>query len=106
MDWFEKSYSNVPLYQYGGPVFILCMNIIQVANSAKKKWNWPLDKVVTTIEYKKITTDHVIYLKVFYLETISYIRVSTDDVFNIINKKTEFTEIKRVSEEAFEIKFQ
>ena len=32
LDWFERSYSNVPLNRYDGPFFLQCMNGIQEPN--------------------------------------------------------------------------
>ena len=29
LDWFEKSYPNIPLNGYEGPFFLQCMNLIQ-----------------------------------------------------------------------------
>ena len=54
----------------------------------------------------KKTIDHYIYIKVFYDGTVSYIKVSTDDVINTNNNETEFTGLTRVFEEQFEMKVQ
>ena len=45
------------------------------------------------IKYKKITIDHAIYIKALSDETLSYIKVSTDDVLNTTNNETSFTEL-------------
>ena len=37
---------------------------------------------------------------------VSYITVSTEDVLNNTNNETSFSELSKVFEEAFEIKFQ
>ena len=58
------------------------------------------------IKYKKSTTDHYIYIKLFSDVTVSYITVSTDDVINNTNNEKAFTEITRVFEEYFETKIQ
>ena len=62
--------------------------------------------MVKIIEYKKITTDHYIYIKVFSDGTVSYITVSTDDVLNTTNNETSFTELTTFLEERFEMKVQ
>ena len=64
-----------------------------------------LDAVVTTMKYKKSIIDNSIYTKVLYDGTMSYFTVSADDVLNNTNNVTAFTELKRVLESEFEIKF-
>ena len=58
--------------------------------------NWILDSVVTITKYKIITIYHA----------VSYLTVSTDYDLNTTNNMTLFPELRRVSEEYFEIKFQ
>ena len=58
------------------------------------------------MKYKKIKIDHDIYIKFFSDGRVSYLTVSTDDFLNTINNKTEFTELRSVFEEVFDIKFQ
>ena len=82
------------------------MNVIQGTNTSRQQWNRLLDAVVTIIEYKKITIDHVIYIKVLSDGTASYLTVSTYDVINANNNETVFPEIRIVFEEDFEIKIQ
>ena len=82
------------------------MNEIQGGKPARLKFNQLLDEVVTILKYKKSTTDHAIYTKVFSDRTVSYLTVYTDDVLNTTNNETTFTELRRVSEDAFEIKSQ
>ena len=48
----------------------------------------------------------MIYIEVFYDGTMPYLKMYTDDVINTTNNGTEFTEIRRVFGEAFEIKSQ
>ena len=55
-----------------------------------------ISTVVTILKYKKIKIDHDIYIKVFSDGTVSYHKVSTDDVFNIYNNKTSFPDPRRV----------
>ena len=68
------------------------------------KWNLILDSVVTILKYKTIIIYHAIYIKVLYNGPMSYITVSNHDVINTTNNETEFTELRRVLEEVFEIK--
>ena len=68
LEWFERSYPHVTLNRDDGPFFLQCMNGIQGANPAGRKWNRLLDAVVTILKYKKITIDHAIYIKVFLME--------------------------------------
>ena len=82
------------------------MNGIQVTKPAGRKWNLLLDSVVTILKYNKSTIDHVIYINVFSDGKLSYITVSTYDVLETTNNETEFTELRIVSVEAFEIKVQ
>ena len=58
--------------------------------------NWILDSVVTITKYNIITIYHA----------ISYLVISTDYDINNTNNETYFTELRIVSEECFEIKFQ
>ena len=60
----------------------------------------------TTLKYNKSKIDHAIFIKVFSDVTVSYLTVSNDDVINTTNNDTECTELTRVFEEYFEIKFQ
>ena len=57
-------------------------------------------------KYKKSTIYYVIYIKVFSDGTVSYFTVSTDDFLNTTNSEIESTELTRVFEEHFEMKFQ
>ena len=52
--------------------------------------------MVTTIKYKKVTIDHDIYIKTFTDVILSYLTVSTDDVFNTINNEISFPELTTV----------
>ena len=80
------------------------MNGIQGTNPAGIQWNRLLDAVVTIIEYKKITIDHAIYIKVFDDGTVSYLTVSTDDVLNTTNNENSFPELTILFKEHFEMK--
>ena len=51
--------------------------------------------MVTILKYKKITIDNVIYIKVFYDQTVSYLTVPTDDVLNTTNNEKAFLELIR-----------
>ena len=82
------------------------MNEIQGTKPAGKQWNRLLDAVAKMNKYKKITTDHVSYIKVFSDGTVSYLIVSANDVLNTTNNATEFTELKRFFEQHFEMKVQ
>ena len=104
LEWFERSYSNVPLNRDDGPFCLQCMNGIQVKKPAVRQRNRILDTVVTIIEYNKSTIDHAIYIKVFDDGAVSYLTVSTDDVLNTTNNENSFPELTRVFKEHFEIK--
>ena len=52
--------------------------------------------MVAIIKYRKIKNDHAIYIKVFYGGTVSFLPIFTDDVLNVNNNETAFTEIRRV----------
>ena len=79
---------------------------IQGKKTAGRQYNQLLDAVVTILRDKKITIDHYIYTKVLYDGKLSYLTVSNDDFINTTNNKTKFTELRRVFEENFDIKFQ
>ena len=49
LDWFERSYPNVPLNRDDGPICLQCMNGIQGTKTDGRQWNRLLDTVVTTI---------------------------------------------------------
>ena len=87
LDWFERYYPNVPLNRDYGPFCLQCMNGIQGKKTDGRQWNRLLDAVVSILKYKKITIYHAIYIKVFTDGTVSYITVSTDDIFNTTNNK-------------------
>ena len=72
----------------------------------QQQQNQLFDAMVTTLKYLKSTIDHAIYNLVLSDGTVSHITVSTDDVFNTTNNKTTFPHLRRVFEEAFEIKVQ
>ena len=59
-----------------------------------------------SFEKKKTTIDHAIYIKDVYDVTMSYLKVSTDDVITTTDNKTQFLEPRSVFEEGFDIKFQ
>ena len=70
------------------------------------KWGNILDAAVAIIKYKKITIYCDIDIKVFSDVTLSYITVSTDNFLNTNNSETESPKLRKLLEEAFEIKFQ
>ena len=93
LDWFERSYPNVPLNRYDGPFFLQCMNRTQGKKPAGRQWNRLHDAEVTTLKNKKSTIYHDIYIKVFTDGTVSYLTVFTDDVLNNTNNETAFTKL-------------
>ena len=62
--------------------------------------------MVTNLKYKKITINHAIYIKLFADGTVSYPRVSADDVINTTNNENAFPELTRVFKEHFDMKVQ
>ena len=106
IDWFEKSYPDVPLNQDDGPFCIQCMNGIHGTKPAGRQWNRLLDAVVTILKYKKSTIDHDIYINFFSDGKVSCLTVSTDDVLNTTNNENGFPELKKVFKENFEMKVQ
>ena len=106
LDWFERYYPNVPINRDDGPFCLHFMNGIQGTNPAGRQWNRILDAVVKILKYKKSTIDNAIYIKVFTDGTVSYLTVSTDDVLNNTNNKTEYLEITRVFKEHLEVEVQ
>ena len=106
LDWFEISYPNVPLNRDDVPFCLQCMNRIQGTKTAGRQWNRLFDAVVTILEYKKSTIDHVIYIIFFDYGTLSYHTVSTDDGLNTNNNENAFPELTRVFKEHFEMKVQ
>ena len=76
------------------------MNGIRGKTPLGRQSNPFLDAVVRIIKYNKRTNDHAIYIKIFSDITISYLMVYTDDVLNINNNKTSFTELRNVFEES------
>ena len=71
------------------------MIFVQGTNLEARHWNSHLDAVVKIILHKRITIDHVIYVK-HYHGTISYITVFMDDVLNTTNSCETFVELKHV----------
>ena len=72
------------------------MNVIQGRKPDVRQWNRLLDAVTTIIEYKISTICHVIYIKVFDDVTVSYLKVSNNDVLKTNNNENAFPELKRV----------
>ena len=62
--------------------------------------------MVKILKYKKITTEHDIYIKVFTDGTVSYLTVSTDYFINTNNNETAFPKPRIFFKEQFEIKVQ
>ena len=82
------------------------MNGIQGTKPVRRKWNRLLYAVITILKYKKSTIYHAIYIKVFSDRSLSCLTFSTDDVINTTNNETDFTELRRVFEEALGVKVQ
>ena len=61
--------------------------------SAGQQYNRLLNAVVTTMDYKKITIDHVLYINLLSGGTVYCITVSNDDVLNTTNNQIPFTEL-------------
>ena len=85
LDFFERSYPNVPLNWYKYQFCLKYVDVIQVTNLDVRQWNRLLDAVVKILKYKKITIYYAIYIKVFFDGTVSYLTVSTDDFLNTTN---------------------
>ena len=62
--------------------------------------------MVKIIKYNKITIVHAIYIKLFSDRTVTYLTFYTDYVLNNTKNETEFPELRRIFEEAFEVKVQ
>ena len=82
LDCFERSYPTVPINRDYGPFCLQCMNGIQETKPYGRQWNRLLDAVVTILKNKNSTIDNDIYIKVFSDGTVSYLKISTDDVLN------------------------
>ena len=82
------------------------MNGIQGTKPDGRQRNRLHDEVFTILEYKKSTIDHAIYIKVFDYGTVSYLKVSTDDVLNTTTNKNAFRELTILFKENFETKVQ
>ena len=78
------------------------MNGVKGGNQQEENWMVSLTQWLQSTN----TIYHAIYIKVFYDWTVSYLMVYTDDDLNTTNNETYFPELRRVSEEAFEIKPQ
>ena len=60
--------------------------------------------MVKILNYREIIIDDDLYLNIFSYGNMTYIRVSTYDVLHCTNNETAFTELRRVFEEAFDMK--
>ena len=49
LDWFERSYPNIPLNRDDGPFCLQCMNVIQGTKPDGIQWNRLIDALVTII---------------------------------------------------------
>ena len=70
------------------------------------KNNLLLYSEVTILKYNKSTIDCAIYIKVFSDVTVSYLAFYTGGVLKTTNNNTSFPELRKKTEEYFEIKFQ
>ena len=84
LEWFERSYPNVPLNQDDGQFFLLCMNGFQGTKPAGRQWNRVLDEVATILKYKKRIIDHAIYINFFFLMAQCPILQSPPMMFSIL----------------------
>ena len=64
----------------------------------RRQRNQLFDAVVTIMKYKKSIIDRALYIKLLSDGTVSYIKVSTDDILKTTNNETEFPEIRRFFE--------
>ena len=106
LDWFEKYYPNVPLNWDERQFYLQCMNGIQGTNPSGSQWNILLYAWVTVLKYKKITIDNAIYIKVSPDGNIYYLTFYTEYIMDTTNNVTDFDELRKLFEEAFEIKIQ
>ena len=51
LDWFEKSYPNIPLNRDDGPFCLQYTNVIQGTKPDGRQWNRLLDALATILEY-------------------------------------------------------
>ena len=103
LDLFEIYHPNVTINQDYSRFPPQLMNGIQGTKLARRQWNRLLDAVVTIQKYKK-TIDYATYIKVFSEGNVYYLTVSTYDVLRNTTNKTEFTELRSVVKEYFDIK--
>ena len=69
------------------------MNGIEGKDQSGRPRNRLSDTMVTIIKVKKRRIDHVIYMNSFYDRTVSYLRLSTDDVLNTTNNEIQSPEL-------------
>ena len=85
LDWFEKSYPNVPLNRDNVPFCLQCMYGIQEQNHLED------NRIDSLMQWSKLLSirgeqfHHAIYINFFSDVTVSYLIVSTDDVLNTTN---------------------
>ena len=90
LDWFERSYPNVPLNIDDGQFFLQCMNGIKGTKPDGRQWNILIDAVVTILEYKKSTIDHTIYIKVLMMAQCPILQSPLMIISTLLIMRTHF----------------
>ena len=100
--------------KYLTPMFLsidMMVHFVLNALMEFKEQNQPSDNIIDSLmqwlqllDIRKKTIIHAMYIKVLYDVTVSYPKVSTDDVLNTTNNKTEFTELRRVFKKILRLK--
>ena len=85
LDLSDKSYPNFPLNRDNGSLCLKRINRMQVTKSTGQQLNRLLYDVVKILAYNKVTINHDIYVKLFFIGVVSYLTVSTNGVFSTNN---------------------
>ena len=70
LEWFKSFYPIITINKDGGLFCLQCMNGIRGKNTARRQWNIQVEAVVTILKYNKITTDHEIYISMYFMTKI------------------------------------
>ena len=89
IDWFERSYPNVPLNRDDGTFCLQCMNGIQGKIHLEDNG---IDSLMQWSQFLSIRRAQFIMLSTskFFWWKVSYLTVSNDDVLNTTNNENSF----------------
>lgn len=97
LDWFERSYPNIPIDRREGPFCLQVMNSIQGTKPAGRTWYQLLDKfLVIKLKCIRNLVDLGLYSKYWKdgKDELSIITLSTDDMLQSFDNEAVYHELR------------